>query len=489
MYILLICPPWIKNNGNIWKNITAVMPPLGMATIAACLEKEGHSVKILDTLAMKIAMDDLKDYLQTYYREEPDFIGLTGTTVTISFTYQTAQICKEIYPKTKIILGGVHASEKPHEAINHNSVDYVVRGEGEFTFLDIIQGEKLSKIKGLTYKENEKIIDNPDRELIPNLDILPIPAYHLLPIKRYYPTAGTNKKMPAISIITSRGCPGKCTFCYQPYGSLQRQRSPKKIYEEIEYLVNSFGIKEICFYDDNFTTQKPKIRELCQMLIEKGMNKRIVWSCFSRVDWADISLLKIMKQAGCHQIMYGIESGDQNILDNIKKQVTLDKIRKAIQWTKEAKIDVRATFMFGNPGETEQSMKKTIDFAIEIDPEFVVFNVASPNPGTEMYEWAVKNNMLKSQKWEEYDLTTPTLKLPTVSNEKIKEYYSLGYRRFYLRPSYMLKKLLRVRNLSDIQNILRGFKGVINVVHTNSILAPRQNVSDVALTSEAQSIT
>jgi radical SAM superfamily enzyme YgiQ (UPF0313 family) len=291
-------------------------------------------------------------------------------------------------------------------------------------------------------------------------------AYHLLPMSKYYPAVGSYKRLPAVSMVTSRGCPGKCTFCYQPYGSLQRQRSPKKIFEEVMYLVKNYGIREISFYDDNFTTQKPRVREFCQMLIDNKVD--LTWSCFSRVDWADLNLLKIMKQAGCHQIMYGIESGDQRILDTIRKETTPEKIKRAAKWTKEVGIDVRATFMLGNPGETEETMRNTIDFAIELDPEYVVFNVPSPNPGTQMYDWAVKSGVLREQKWEEFDLTTPTLQLDSVSQEKVQEYYKLAYRRFYLRPSFMFKRLLRIRNLNDIRNLFAGLKAVLNVTQSKA---------------------
>lgn len=465
MDTLLINPPWTRKGGNIWKSIASIMPPHGLAVIAACLREAGCHVKILDTHAMKVAMEDLENHLRKNYKESPKFIGLTGSTLNISYTYETAQICREVYPNAKIVLGGVHATEKPEEAINHNFVDFVIRGEGEFAFVELVSGKKLSEINGLTYKENGRIIHNPERELIKDLDVLPMAAYDLLPIDRYFPAVGSYRNLPAISMVTSRGCPGKCTFCYQPFGSLIRQRSPKKIFEEVQYLVKNYGIREICFYDDNFTTLKPRIREFCQMLIDNKV--KITWSCFSRVDWADLNLLKIMKQAGCHQIMYGIESGDQQILDNIGKYTSPDKIRKAIQWTKESKIDVRAAFIFGNPGETEETMKKTIDFAIELDPEVAIFNVVVPNPGTKMYDWAVKNGILKTEEWKEYDLMKPVMTLANLSSEKVQEYYRLAYRKFYMRPSYVLKRILHIRHLSDVRNLLAGFRGILDVVKCN----------------------
>lgn len=438
------------------------MPPHGIAVIAACLEEAGSKVRIFDTHAMKVAMEDLKGWLKSYYPEAPRYIGLTGSTLTINYTYETAQICRELYPDARIILGGVHASEKPQEAVTQPFVDFVIRGEGEFAFQELVSGKPFAEIRGLTYKEGGRVIHNEHRELIKDLDVLPMAAYHLLPMDRYFPAVGSYKNLPAISMVTSRGCPGKCTFCYQPFGSLIRQRSPKKIFEEVQHLIKNYGVKEICFYDDNFTTLKPRIRELCNMIIEAKLN--FTWSCFSRVDWADLNLLKLMKQAGLRQVMYGIESGDQKILDTIRKQTTLEKIRTANKWTKEAGIEVRAAFIFGNPGETEETMKKTIDFALELDPDVAIFNVVIPNPGTQMYDWAVKAGVLKTENWEEYDLTKPVMTLADVSSEKVQEYYKLAYRKFYMRPSYVLKRILKIRYMADVRSLLTGLKGVLNVV-------------------------
>jgi len=460
--VLLINPPWTRKGGNIWKTVASVMPPHGLAVIAAVLEEAGSRVRILDTHALRIATEDLGEKLRTGVEAPPKFIGLTGSTLNISYSYETAQIARSVFPDAKIVLGGVHASEKPQEAIDQPFIDFVIRGEGEFAFRELVSGKDPSAIQGLSWRRDGKAVHNPDRELIADLDVLPMAAYHLLPMDRYFPAVGSYKNLPAISMVTSRGCPGKCTFCYQPFGSLIRQRSPGKIFDEMTHLIRTYGIREISFYDDNFTTLKPRIRELCRMLIDAKVP--VTWSCFSRVDWADEGLLKTMRRAGCRQVMYGIESGDQRILDAIRKQTTLEKIRRAVQWTRDARIEVRAAFIFGNPGETEETMKKTIDFAIELDPDVAIFNVVVPNPGTQMYDWAVKNGVLKTEDWSEYDLTKPVMTLSEVSGEKVQAAYRLAYRKFYMRPRYVLKKLFGVRTVADVRSIFSGLKGVLNVV-------------------------
>lgn len=457
--ILLINPPWTKKGGNIWKSVSSCMPPHGLAVLGALLEQEDHTVHILDTHAERIALDELPEVLKQRYKSI-DYVGLTGSTMTIALSYRTAEICKELFPNAKIILGGVHASSKPHESVQNPNIDFVVRGEGEYTFLELLTGKPLGNIKGLTYKEGEKIIHNAPREWIKDLDVLPMPAYHLLPMERYFPAVGSYKRLPAISMVTGRGCPGKCTFCYQPYGTLLRQRSPQKMFEEVMLLIEKYGIREICFYDDNFTTLKPRVREFCNLLIDHRVD--ITWSCFTRVDWADLKLMQLMKKAGCHQIMYGVESGSQKILDTIRKQTTVEKIREAVKIAKKAGIDIRAAFMFGNPGETEETMQQTIDFAIELNPDIAMFNIATPNPGTQMYAWAEKEGLLSTENWEQYDIATPVLNLPTVSREKVLEYYRKAYRRFYLRPQYILGRLAKLRTMADLRQLAVGFKGIID---------------------------
>ncbi len=461
--ILLINPPYTQKGGNIWKTVSGCMPPRSLAVIAACFERDGKSVKILDTHAEKLAVDDIEANLKISY-EEPNFIGLTGTTVVIQHAYAVAQICKKLWPKTKIVFGGYHASSMSVECIQQPFVDYVIRGDGEEAFLELAKGSLPKDIQNLTYiDETGKIVHNPERELSKDLDSYPMPAYHRLPLDKYFPAVGVYKRLPTMSVVTSRGCPGKCTFCYQPYGKNLRWHSAERVFEEVKLLVTKYGFREICFYDDNFATNKARTRKICEYLLDSKLD--IVWSCFSRVDWADAELLKLMKKAGCHQIMFGVESGDQTLLDIMRKQVTLDRIRQAVQWAKDAEIDCRAAFLFGMPGETEETMKKTINFALELEPDIAIFNIVTPSPGTQLYEWAEKNGYLKSHNWEEYGWASPLLVLPTIDDAIIKKYYKLAYRKFYMRPSYIIKRLRKIKTIDDLKNIFYAIQSVIDVVH------------------------
>lgn len=451
--IVLINPPRLFKEGNIWKAIDRSLPALGIAYCAAYLEKEGFTVKILDMQAEPRTPDELKSILQEW---SPKFVGLTATTVEIERALEVARFAKENSPQTGIIFGGVHSTLLPEEILSHEFVDLVVRGEGEITLTELMEARPLEDISGLSFKKNGKIVHNQAREFIENIDDIPYPAHHLLPMKKYRPSTGNYKRLPAMSMMTSRGCPGKCTFCStKAMGKRTRFRTPANIVGEIEKLIKDYGIKEISFYDDTITAKRKNMQGMCELILKRGVD--ITWSCMSRVDCIDQETLRLMKQAGCHQIGYGVESGDENILKNIKKHISLEKAKEAVAMTKEAGLDVRCMFMFGNPGETEETLEKTLHLAIKLDPDIVVFNITTPYPGTEMYEWAVKNGYLNITNWDKYDLANIVMNLPTVNQETIAKYYHKAYKRFYLRPSYLLRRLLKIRTLNDLRNNYRSF--------------------------------
>jgi anaerobic magnesium-protoporphyrin IX monomethyl ester cyclase len=445
MEVLLLNPGWMLKEGNIWKKISGLMPAIGLAYLASYLERNNIKVKITDIHAEEQTIDELL----AAETMNPDYIGITSMTMTFASALETAAAYKIKFPDAKITLGGVHPTILPEEALINDAVDYVIRGEGEKSFYELVSGVPLEKIQGLSYKKDGKFIHNPEGPVVENLDDLPAPAYHLLPVKKYRPTTGSYKRLPAISLMTSRGCPGKCTYCLGSYlGGRVRMHSVKYIIDEIIMLQRDYGIKEICFYDDTFTAFKMKVREFCRTVIDEKID--ITWVCFARIDFIDEETLKLMKQAGCHQIMYGIESGDEQILKNIKKMTRLDKAKEVVDMTKKTGIECRTTFMLGNPGETEETMKKTMDFAKYLDPDIALFNVTTPYPGTEIYRWADENGYLTTKDWAKYDLSTAVMNLPTVKPETIEAYYSKAHKDFYGRPAFLLKRLLRIRSLGDL---------------------------------------
>lgn len=449
MTVLLINPQRIiKNKKNIWGRVASCMPPLGLGYIASLLLLYNIRVEILDMNAERPTLKQFKDIIKN---KSPDYIGITSMTNLIKTSLEIAKICKEALPKTKIVLGGVHPTIMPEEVLRSPYVNYVVRGEGEYAFKELVKGKNPSKILGLSYKKKGKIIHNPNRQLIKDLDSIPHPAYHLLPMKKYHPAIGSYKRLPAISIISSRGCPGECTFCYKDmFGRVVRNRSAGNIIDEILLLKKRYGIKEISFYDDTFAVNHKLVREFCNIIIKDKID--ITWSCFARTNLVNYDLLTLMKKSGCHQICYGVESGDEQILRNIKKHILPKHSINAIKMTKKAGIEARATFMLGNPGETEETIKKTIKFACELNPDVALFNITTPYPGTGMYNWAKEKEYLNTYDWDKYDLSRVVMDIPTINSKVTEKYYKLAYRKFYMRPRYIISRLFRIRNFNDIKN-------------------------------------
>jgi len=241
--------------------------------------------------------------------------------------------------------------------------------------------------------------------------------------------------------------------------------SPSRIIAHIEHLQKNHGIREISFYDDTFTASKKNVAELCQLMLAKKI--KISWSCFARVDTITPELLLLMKKAGCHQIMYGFETTDENILKGINKQINLKQFQNALTWTKTAKIDIRGAFMLGNPGETSASMEKTINFAKNSAIQFAIFNITTPYPGTEMYKEFSKKNLILHQNWDLYNLAQPILKLDTVSEQAVKQYYYKSYRDFYLRPVFILRHIFAIRTFSELLTYTRAAFKITGLICRN----------------------
>ena len=457
--ILLINPAYTHTEGSIWREVASNYPPLGLAAAAALLEKHDIPVSILDLKVEHFSSDKLASKIREI---NPQIVGISAITPTINEAWHIAEIAKKTLPESLVVFGGTHATVMPQECIENKYVDVVAWGESEYTFVDLCKINDLSKVDGILYKNRDgKIIQNKDRMPVQNLDELPFPAYHLLPMHKYQPALGNYKRLPAMIMLTSRGCPGRCTFCYSGIKEKNiRTRSAENILAEIKFLKERYNIKEISFYDDVFTLFRGKVVKICNSIIDEMLD--ISWSCMTRINLIDEELLKIMKKAGCYSICYGIESADETILKNIQKDIDLNRAREVIKMTKKGGIRARISLMFGNQGETEETMEKTINFALETNPDMVQFNIASAYPGTELYLWAKEKGYLSEKTWDQYDYSQYTVKLPNLSEEKVREYYKKAYKRFYFRPKYIVQRLLKTRSYYDIKENIFAVKGLFN---------------------------
>ena len=465
---LLINPPmFYERADNIWKEINSNFPPLGLASIAGYLSSMGISVNIIDCNIDSPSVQDFEELIKFQYLkkfEDIRIIGITAMTCTIKKAYKIASICRHYYPKAKIVFGGVHPTYCYDEVLGDKNIDIVVIGEGELTFYEIVKGLNIENINGIAFIDQSDnighIIKTPNRERIQNLNVLPLPAYNLLPINKYRPARGSYKRIPAMSMITSRGCPGKCTFCSKTLGNQLVFKSAERIFEEIQYLINNYGIKQILFYDDTFTVWKENVKKLCELLIENKID--ITWTCFARVDYIDFNLLQLMHQAGCHQIMYGVENINEIVLKNINKKINKEQVIKAVKWTKSAGIECRLAFTIGNPGDTKEIVEENIKFAIEVDPDLIIVNITTPFPGTEMFKWAKEKDLIITYDWDNYDLSQQILRLPNLNEKQTADLYKLMYRRFYFRPKIILKKVFAIRSMYDIHILFDGMHALMS---------------------------
>lgn len=464
MKICLINPPWFTKKASIWSQIRSTLPPLGLLYLASTLAKEKIDVDIIDLQARPLTWEKTETKIKSLQYE---FYGITSTTPIVNNGYRIADIIKKHHPNTKIVFGGVHVTALPEEALGKESVDFVIRGEGEEALLKLLKGTALETIAGLSYKEKNKIYHIKPDGIIPDLDSIPFAAFHKVDLRLYKPAFGAYKRLPAINMVATRGCLGKCTFCNSANIPL-RKRSAENIFQEMETLSHQYGIREVSFYDDTFTVYHKNIEKLCDLLIKNKID--LTWCCFARTDGVNPVLLKKMKAAGCHQVMFGIETADTEILKNIKKNIDCSKNKKAIDMAKEAGITTRCAFMFGSPGETEKTIDETIRYSIELDPDISLYNITTPYPGTEMFNWAKDNGCLRTENWDDYDLSEPVMNLPTISAEVLKKKYKQAFKAFYLRPQFMVRKLLGITSFKEILTLAKGMGKIFSFIKSHSLI-------------------
>jgi anaerobic magnesium-protoporphyrin IX monomethyl ester cyclase len=401
--ILLIFPPSTIYGKD--PTVPSITPPLGLAYIAAYLEKYGYEVYILDAV---ISHENLikkgdkvlygltdKEILKKIKSIQPDLIGISCLyTAYAGDAHRVAKIAKNYNRNLPVIIGGAHASIFPELVLKDKNIDLVVLGEGELTMLDIIKHfeskKSLFNISGTAIKKKGKVIKNKQRQLIENLDLIPFPAWHLLDMKRYLMIEDSNYVMrkPGMVMISSRGCPGHCIYCsiHAVWKHSWRGRSPQNVVGEIEKLHKEFGINEFYFMDDSMGVSKPRLKLICEEIIKRKINIR--WTTPNGIaHWSlDERILDLMKKAGCYRITFGIESGDENVRRFIGKPYSLDQAKKMIRYANRIGMWTICTNIIGFPEETKEQIQKTINFAVDSDTDLAIFYLLCPHPGTEIYE-------------------------------------------------------------------------------------------------------
>lgn len=460
--VVLIYPP-VK----FGKHSSYGLPPLGVMYLSAFLTHHGVDSRVIDASFHPMSMAELVSRVGSH---RPRLVGISGLTPHFKTIRDLCTALRATLPKSaRICLGGPHFNATSAEAFQYMDADFIVIGEGEATLLELygkLDEGDFSSIRGLAFKTDGQTVINAARPLNEDLDALPRPTLEQMDTKIDYKVRhGVHPR--ATSLMASRGCPFRCSFCdvHTTQGRKLRLRSPEDILEEIKYNIEAFSIREFVFKDSTFTVNKRWVHDLLDRMLREKL--RISWSVNTRVNLVDSDLVEKMKQAGCRRISFGVESGEPRILENIRKDISLDEVRKAFAIVRRSGLESHAFFMIGNPGEGPRSAHRTIQFAKEIGPTWADFSATVAYPGTHLFEEAVENGLLKDPLWyvedeieifltNKHSVSKGQLDLPGFSPKRQVETVRKAYRQFYLRPRWIWQFALKNMNVNRVKNILHN---------------------------------
>ncbi len=454
MKILLITPPEEELSKGY-------LPPLGLGYMAAVLENSGHKVKIIDPHALGL---DCNRVIKRIKEETPELVGITATSHSRFNAIKILEGIKEL--DCLKVVGGVHFSFSDSDALQRTPADIVVRGEGEYTLLDIAERKPLDSIPGITYRKNKQIIRNKERQFL-DVKKLPHPARHLFPMEKYNTVLEGEGKTKCTSILTSRGCPNACVFCANSsyWRRILRLRDPVDVVDEIEEVINTYGIRGFDFWDDTLTVVPRHVEQICNEIIRRNLD--IAWYARIRVNTVNRSLLELMKRAGCVALSFGVESGSPRVLKEINKNITLDQAEKVAKICNELGFHTKAFFMFNLPTETLDDVKSTLKFMNKLDNSYhnmiIISGITLVYPGTmiekiakiegilpEVFSW---NSPYNFEKYHEYNISRISRIVPPfeyIPLEKLIPFIERWHRRRALINGF--KGLVQIRSINDFYN-------------------------------------
>jgi len=469
-------------------------PPLGLAYLAAVLEKDHFPVKILDALALGINQAkrkkggflrvglEKKEIKKAIADFQPQLVGVwCGSTAHAPDSHEIAAWVKEIDPKILVVFGGAHATLCPSLVLLDTNVDLIVAGEGELTLLELVKrleaGKDFDDLSGTYQRKRGKIVTNPQRRFITNLDDLPLPARHLLPMEVYLrgqaKTREFSMRTPRTAMITSRGCPMNCYFCSVNvlWGRNWRPRTPESVVGEMEHLIETYGVKEFYMIDDNVTVDKKRVIKICELIRRKGLDIR--WTCPSGTAiWTmDKEVLTKMKESGVYRLTFGIESGCPKTLKSIRKPITLEKAKKTIALCNQLGFWTLSTFIIGFPKETGEDIEETINWAINSGLDFASFYIATPYPGTDLHQEFIKEGLLKKGSLPYLSVNTAAFKTLHFTRKELTDWKNKAFRRFftaqmkrYLNPFFALPHFGRkIGSFEDLVYLGKVFRNSLQI--------------------------
>jgi len=437
MKVLFIEPP-----KDVWFVMGEYLPPpYGIIQLAAYLEREVQNVeiKVLDCNAQQLNWKGMEQQIEYF---NPDIVACSAlATCNAYVVVRTLETAKRVNPNVLTVTGGQHFTATAQESLEaYPEIDVIVRGEGEITFADLVNKvdgkSSFSKIKGISFRHNGEISHNPSRPLIKDLDDLPYPGYHFVKdfVHKYHFSAMSGRKMPYVLIEGSRGCPHRCTFCSQwcYWEGLWRKKSPKRVADEIEYCFHNYGSRFIWLTDDNFGVGE-RASELANEIIQKGISEDLMWFTQARCD--DIikyqDTLPKLRKSGLRWILLGVENSKQSTLESFRKNITPEDAKKAVKLLKKNDVFTHAMFIIGERKDTAESITESRKFINELDPDFVIFAILTPFPGTELFEEAKKNGWIEDSNWNNYDMVHAIMPTETLSRKDLQEELYNCYRSFY----------------------------------------------------------
>lgn len=451
MIISLLNPASSINIMGRHRSTMTAFPPLGLASIAAVLEQQGHQLMVIDQYAEGLSEIAVADRVAA---AKPDLIGISCLTPAMATVERLAKLFRRSLPEVRLVLGNVHASVFAEDLLARGIGDFVVHGEGELTLSALAKvleaGQNPDCVPGLSYWENGQLKSTGANDQLADLDQFPIPAWHLFPLDRYNAHPITGASGLILPVLASRGCPYTCSFCAQNVVFKGvRRRSPERVVDEIEYLQKAFNVKMVGMSDAIFPQSRKEGFAFCEEMIRRGLHRKVGWFTETRVELIDREMLALMKRAGLIMILYGIESGNRDILDKCEKKISLHKVRHALAITRESGIRCLGLFIIGLPGESALSARQTIRLALELDPDFAKFNLAVPYPGSKFFkEWwdghDLKDEYHKFSSWYMPRRGERLLHVPKAMTQKSLLYYQhLAMVRFWLRPKKIAAHLRR----------------------------------------------
>lgn len=462
---LISSPVSLEERYGKFSGASNTEPSFGLVCLASAAKAAGADVRIIEAsaenLSIQAALDELLEY-------NPDVVGITATTVGISAAGRLAECLKSAAPRVVTIIGGCHVTALPEETLTEfKGFDLAVIGEGETTLVEMLRSIAETRcaphaIAGTAERDGDKVVVNPARPLIQNLDEMPLPDWSLLRgfPKAFRPSPARIRRWPCASIVLTRGCPNRCTFCDRSvFGNKCRSYSPSYAVRLVKDLRYNYGVKEILLEDDTFIISKSRVREFCEQIIAQKVD--ITWSCLGRADRVDLDLLKLMKRAGCWHISFGIESGAPEILRAVNKNLDLDQISRAVQWCRESGILTKGFFMVGFPNETKASLDATLRLACSLPLTDITVMQLTPFPGSEIYEIAGQYGVFERD-WRRMN-TLDTVFVPHgLTKRELENARSGILRKFYFRPRVISEHCLRIARNPRVTGIM--FRALLSLL-------------------------